>query len=69
MKVAEFINRCDILGGLSCGFNNGLSAKNIVMVEEADNELFDAVYYAEEAWNRYKKAEDRYYALVETGEY
>lgn len=67
MKVAEFINRCDILGGLSCGFNNGLSSIDIV--KEADVELFEAIYDAKEAWDKYKEAEDRYYTLIETGEY
>lgn len=67
MKVAEFINVCDWEGGLYQGFESGLCPSDIA--KEADAELFDAVFDAYEAWSIYKQAVDKYYTLIETGEY
>lgn len=67
MKVSEFINKCDWEGGLYQGFESGLCPSDIA--KEADEKLFDAVFDAYEAWSIYKQAVDRYYTLIETGEY
>lgn len=67
MNVAEFINKCDWEGGLSQGFESGLCPSDLA--KEADAELFNAVFDAYEGWSIYKRAADRYYTLVETGEY
>ena len=67
MNAAEFINKCDYRGGLVATFESGIIPQQIELTVDAD--LRRAVYDAYEAWKKFNEAEDRYYTLVETGEY
>ena len=67
MNAVEFINKCDLKGGLSGLFNTGVIPQQVEMT--VDPELRQAIYRAYEGWKMFKDAADEYYTLVETGKY
>ena len=67
MNAVEFINRCDLKGGLSELFNAGIIPQQVEMT--VDPELRKVIYQAYEGWKMFKDAEDKYYTFVETGKY
>lgn len=67
MNAAEFINKCDWKGGLKEFFDYGFKPMQLELT--IDPQFREAVYHAYEAYAEFKKWEDKYYTLVETGEY
>lgn len=67
MNAVEFINKCDLEGGLGELFDTGVTPQQVEMT--VDPELRLAIYQAYDGWKMFKKATDRYYTLVETGKY
>lgn len=67
MNAVDFINQCDWEGGLKEVFESGVIPEQLEST--VDPELGQTIYDAYGAWKRFKEAEDRYYTLVETGEY
>ena len=67
MNAVEFINKCDLKGGLSELFDAGVIPQQVEMT--VDSELRQAIYQAYEGWKMLKDAADKYYTLVETGKY
>lgn len=67
MKLVEFINKCDLEGGLAEGFEYGLIPQSIDLFENKD--VRQAIYDAYKGWELYKQAEDKYYSLIEDGDF
>lgn len=67
MNAVEFINKCDWEGGLKEVFEYGVTPEQLERT--VDPELRLVIYQAYDGWKMFKKAEDRYYTLVETGKY
>ena len=67
MNAMEFINKCDLSGGLSELFDAGVIPQQVEMT--VDPELRLVIYKAYDGWKMFKDAADKYYTLVETGKY
>lgn len=67
MNLVEFINKCDCKGGLAEGFEYGLIPQSIDLFENKD--VRRAIYDAYKGWELYKQAEDKYYSLIEDGDF
>lgn len=71
MKIAEFINRCDSVGGLDKMFACGYTENDIEINEKDANEvaLRMIIWSAREAWDKFDTLRDIYYSSVERGIY
>lgn len=67
MNAVDFINKCDWEGGLAEVFEYGVIPEQLE--HTVDPELTHTIYDAYDAWKKFEEAKDRYYTLVETGEY
>ena len=67
MNAAEFINKCDWEGGLAQFFDYGFQPTQLELT--VDPEFRKVVYRAYEAWKDFQEQQDKYYTLVESGEY
>lgn len=67
MNATEFINQCDLEGGLKEFFDYGFQPTELEPT--VDSKLRDVICCAYKHWQEYKEYEDQYYTLVETGEY
>lgn len=67
MTLTEFINRCDLAGGLAQGFESGIIPQYIDLT--ADKNMRKVIYEAYEGWLKFTESKDKYYSLVESGEF
>lgn len=67
MNATEFVNKCDLKGGLVKLFQNGFQPTQLELT--VDPEFRKIVYRAYEAWKEFQELEDKYYTLVESGKY
>ena len=67
LNAVEFINKCDLKGGLAAIFESGVTPQQIELT--VDVELRKIIYDAYDAWQKFNKARDEYYSLVETGKF
>lgn len=69
--MAEFINRCDSVGGLDKMFVCGYTEGDIEVNAWDTNELMLhlVIRAAYEAWDKFDMLRDIYYSLVERGVY
>lgn len=71
MRITEFINRCDSVGGLDKMFGRGYTEKDIDVNAENISELmlYFVISSAREAWEKFDTLRDIYYSSVERGIY
>lgn len=69
--MAEFINRCDSVGGLDKMFACGYTENDIEINEKDANEvaLRMIILSAREGWDKFDMLRDIYYSSVERGIY
>ena len=67
LNAVEFINKCDLKGGLAAIFESGVTPQQIELT--VDVELRKIIYNAYDAWQKFNQARDAYYSLVETGKF
>lgn len=67
LNAVEFINKCDLKGGLAAIFESGVTPQQIELT--VDVELRKIIYDAYDAWQKFNQARDAYYSLVETGKF
>ena len=67
LNAVEFINKCDLKGGLAAIFESGITPQQIELT--VDVELRKIIYDAYDAWQKFNAAQDAYYSLVETGKF
>lgn len=66
MNATEFINKCDLSGGLSNLFGKGITPYKL---ESSVPLAFRCnLYEAYVNWKRFKQCEDVYYTMCEEGE-
>lgn len=71
MRIAEFINMCDSVGGLDKMFARGYTEGDIEVNAGDTNELmlYLIIRAAYEAWDKFDTLRDIYYSSVERGIY
>lgn len=69
--MAEFINKCDSVGGLDNMFACGYTEKDIDFNAENISELmlYLVIGSAHEAWEKFDMSRDIYYSSIERGIY
>lgn len=65
MTDANFVNRCDRVGGLYQGFSIGLGPQDL----DEDSVLLDCVTAAFNAWKDFSMAENEYFNICEKGDF
>lgn len=67
MRAGEFINLCDLLGGLLQAFEQGYSHRDIKAVTADEKRVQAAVANAWCAYDQFKTKQSQYYTIVEEG--
>lgn len=68
MTAAEFVNRCDLIGGLYQGFIHGMNPKEID-VKTAPVDFIETCKEAYRVYTQFQECLDQYYDIVEDGEF
>ncbi len=69
MTSAEFINKCDLIGGIDAMFKSGdFSPYDIDIKNDKDRMLFNIVDYVFDIFTVAQDAFDEYYDFVENGD-